>query len=86
MVACEITSDVDNGRIAAKVQMPSRAAPEAVLLRFRHPAAAAIRSVTVNGKPWRSFDKGKEAVRLHGLTGTVEVRAQYAPGGQENPP
>lgn len=78
MVAYEITSDVDNGGITAKVWMPSRTAPKAVLLRLRHPAAATIRSVTVNGKPWRSFDNAREVIRLEGLTGTVEIRAEYA--------
>jgi hypothetical protein len=52
----EIVSDVDHGKIMATVKMPSRKLPEAVLLRLRHPSAAAIKSVTVNGKLWNHFD------------------------------
>ncbi len=59
-VAYEIVSDVDNGKITATVEMPSRLpapdkggqagkAPKEVVLRFRHPKAAPIKSVTVNG-------------------------------------
>jgi hypothetical protein len=76
-VAYEIVSDVDNGKINATVEMPSRNAPESVVLRFRHPRRAVIQSVTVNGNPWESFDKDKEIINLKGLTGTVNVRAMY---------
>jgi hypothetical protein len=77
-VAYEIVSDVDNGKITATVEMPLRRAPEAVSLRFRHPKAAPIMSVEVNGKPWKQFDKDKELIRLDGLGGTVAVRARYS--------
>jgi hypothetical protein len=76
-VAYEIVSDVDHGKIAATVEMPFRKAPEKVLLRFRHPKAAPIQSVTVNGKPWSDFNKGKETIALKGLTGAVIVTVQY---------
>jgi len=76
-VACEIASDVDHGRITATLEMPSRNPPKTVLLRFRHPKAAPIQSVMVNGKPWREFDQGKETVRLEGLKGTVSVQTGY---------
>jgi hypothetical protein len=44
---------------------------------FRHPKAAPIKAVTVNGKPWTSYDKEKETIILKGLTGQVTVTAQY---------
>jgi len=75
--AYEIVSDADNGKIAATVQIPSRNPPKSVLLRFRHPKALPIKSVEVNGKSWTDFDKDKEFIRLHGLTGTVALRARY---------
>ena len=77
-VAYEIVSDVDHGKITASVEMPSRTAPKAVLLRFRHPNVAPIMSVEVNGKPWKQFDRDKEVVRLDGLRGTVAVTARYS--------
>jgi hypothetical protein len=75
--AYEIVSDVDNGKINATVELPSRKAPKEVVLRFRHPKSAPIQSVTVNGKPWTEFNKDKEAITLEGLTGQVAVTAQY---------
>ncbi|MEI7767483.1 MAG: alpha-L-fucosidase [Phycisphaerae bacterium] len=44
-------------------------------LRLRHPKSAPIKSVTVNGKDWKDFNK--ECVILKGLTGTVAVTAKY---------
>ena len=76
-VGYEITSDVDNGRISATIEMPARKPPKEVVLRFRHPKAAPIKSVTVNGKPWREFNKEKETIALKDLTGKVAVTAQY---------
>ena len=76
-VAYEIVSDADNGKITATVEMPSRKAPKAVLLRFRHPKSAPIKSVTVNGKPWNAFDRQTEAIRLSAPEGKVRVVAKY---------
>jgi hypothetical protein len=76
-VAYEIVSDVDNGKINATVEMPSRRAPQEVVLRFRHPKSAPIKAVTVNGKPWTEFSTDKETITLKGLTGQVAVTAQY---------
>jgi len=84
-ISYEIVSDADHGRISATVEMPSRKAPKEVVLRFRHPKAAPIKSVTVNGpstgsgqgKPWTEFNKDKETITLKGLAGTVAVTAQY---------
>ncbi len=76
-VAYEIVSDVGNGKISATVEMPARKAPKDVILRFRHPKAAPIKSVTVNGQSWTEFNKDKETITLKGLTGTVAVTAQY---------
>jgi hypothetical protein len=73
----EIVSDVDNGKITATVELPTRKAPKEVVLRFRHPKSTPIKGVTVNGKPWTEFNKDKETITLKGLTGTVAVTAQY---------
>jgi hypothetical protein len=73
----EIVSDVDNGKIAATVEMPSRRPPQTVLLRFRHPKTLPIKTATVNGKEWTDFDAAKEVIRLHGVQGSVRVEAAY---------
>jgi hypothetical protein len=76
-VAYEIVSDVDNGKITATVEIPSRNPLKSVIVRFRHPKATPIRSVMVNGQPWAGFDKNKEVIELTGLTGKVAVIAGY---------
>jgi hypothetical protein len=76
-LAYEIVSDVEHGRIGATVEVPGRSAPEAVLVRFRHPGAKPIRQVTVNGETWEDFDPAREVIRLRGVAGTVRVEAAY---------
>jgi hypothetical protein len=73
----EVVSDADHGSIRATVTLPSRGEPGEVLLRLRHPTAAPIRSVAVNGKPWADFDAAREFVRLAGLQGTVQLLVRY---------
>ncbi|MHB8521356.1 MAG: hypothetical protein ACYDH9_11455 [Limisphaerales bacterium] len=73
----EITSDVDHGRITATVKMPSRHPASQVWLRLRHPKAAPIRSVTVNGQNYLDLDSAREVVKLHDLTGNVSVEVRY---------
>jgi hypothetical protein len=76
-VAYEIVSAVDHGSIAATIEMPSRHAPQSVRLRLRHPSAAPIQGVIVNGKAWSAFQVDTEVVQLTGLTGTVQVLVSY---------
>jgi hypothetical protein len=75
--AYEIVSDADNGKIAASLEVPSRRPPKTVLVRFRHPKALPIKSATVNGQAWTDFDPLKEVIRLHDVTGKVQVEAAY---------
>lgn len=51
-------------QLEAEVEMPERARPSALLVRFRHPAGSKMRSVTVNGQAWNDFDGAKEWVRV----------------------
>ena len=76
-LAYEIVSDVEKGRINATIVVPSRDPARTIVLRLRHPEAAPIKSVMVNGKPWTAFDKDRETIELSGLAGTVAVTAQY---------
>lgn len=76
-VAYETVSAVDNGKITATVEMPSRNAPKSVLLRLRHPTGNPIKSVTVNGKKWKDFDPAKEVIMLHDVAGTVVIETRY---------
>ena len=76
-VSYEILSDVQNNRITATIELPARSAPKSLLLRLRHPKAAPLRSVEVNGASWKNFEKDKEAIHLEGLKGSVTLRADY---------
>ena len=76
-LAYEIVSDVDNGKINATVEIPTRISPKSVIIRFRHPETVSIKSVTVNGQPWIGFNKETEVIELTGLTGKVAVTASY---------
>ena len=76
-VGYEIVSDVQKNRITATVELPDRGTPKSLLLRLRHPKAAPLRSVEVNGKSWKNFEKDKEVIHLEGLKGSVTVRANY---------
>jgi len=76
-VTYEIVSDVDNGKINATVEMPSRNPAKEVWLRLRHPKSTPISGVTVNGKDWKDFNTAKETIVLKGLTGTVSVTVRY---------
>jgi len=77
VVAYEIVSDVEHGRITATVELSDHAGPEVVLLRLRHPGARLIRGVTMNGSSWTAFDKDKEVVRLEPRKGTITVEVRY---------
>jgi hypothetical protein len=76
-VGYQIVSDAQHGKITATVEMPGRRTPEQVWLRLRHPADLPMKSVTVNGKPWKDFDPVREVISLHGIQGTVKVASSY---------
>jgi hypothetical protein len=76
-VAYEIVSDADNGKLTATIDLPTRKPPKEVILRLRHPKAAPIKSVTVNGKEWKDFDPARELVRLSNVAGKVEATVNY---------
>ena len=73
----EILSAVDDGKITATIDIPSRNPPKSVFLRLRHPKVAPIKRVTVNGKSWSAFDNAHELIRLEQLTGPINITAEY---------
>jgi hypothetical protein len=76
-VGYEIVSDVDHGKITATVTMPERNPPKTVRLRLRHPWAAPMKSVMVDGQPWTDFDAAKETIQLPGKPGVLSVETFY---------
>jgi hypothetical protein len=77
IVNYQTQSDVEHGKILATLDMPSRNPPSVLVLRLRHPQALALKTVTVNGRPWNDFNAAKETIRLHGLKGNVKVVAEF---------
>jgi len=61
-----------------RAQIVERAVyPDRVVLRFRHPQALPVQSVTVYGHDWKHFNKETETIEPKGLAGTVTVTASY---------
>ena len=63
-LSMKIESQAKAGRITAEVGLEGTQPPRALLVRLRHPAAAKIRSVTVNGQHWTNIDVDKEWIRI----------------------
>jgi len=77
VISYEIVSDVDAGKITATIDLPTRRPPRTVHLRFRHPTAARMTVVEVNGAPWKDFAAEGELIQIHGQSGRIEVTAHY---------
>ena len=73
----EIHSEAGDGKIRMVLNPPTRNAPEAINVRFRHPQGKHIVKVLVNGREWTDFDAKKELVRLGGTTEKTEIVALY---------
>lgn len=76
-VSYQITSKVAQGLIWATVSVPTREAPEAVVIRLRHPEGKRMQSVTVNGQAHTDFDAARETVRISKPQGELTIEARY---------
>lgn len=63
-VSFRIESQVQSGRIVATVEFAGQNRPQTLLVRFRHPEEKPIRSVTVDGRDWKEFDRQKEWIQI----------------------
>jgi hypothetical protein len=71
-------SHAASGTLTARIDVPKRHAPKRLIVRFRHPDAKPIRSVTVNGKDWSGFDVQKEWVVIENPAGErCEIVTRY---------
>ena len=80
-VSYEMVSQTQSNSIIVTIDLPSRHAPKSLLLRLRHPQAASLRSVLVDGKTWKRFDARQETIQLEGLKGQVSLQASYQDEG-----
>jgi len=76
-MSLEVRSEADKGRIEARVTPPRRDSWQTIRLRLRHPEGRAMRSVQVDGRPWRQFDPEKEWILLPAGMGPCRVEATY---------
>ena len=64
-------------KLSVDVTLKLHHEPARTLVRFRHPDAAPIRSVRVNGKVHRRFDAKKGDVDVTGMDGKLKIVAKY---------
>jgi hypothetical protein len=64
LLSFTMESRADAGEIVATIELPDRKQPAALLIRFRHPQAKPIKSVSVDGQNWTDFNVEKEWVRI----------------------
>jgi len=69
----EIRSFVNEGRIEMTLDPPTRNAPKAIHVRFRHPDKKTITRVTLNGKPYSHFSPNTELVHLPAMGQKINV-------------
>jgi len=65
------------GNIRATVRLDLRSQPKQMLVRFRHPTRAPLKSVTVNGRPHPAFKADSGDVDVSGLNGELLIQAEY---------
>lgn len=63
--------------VKASIQTELRDSPEKMLVRFRLPENAEVKKVRVNGKQHPCADPGRGDVDITGLSGDIEVIAEY---------
>ena len=73
----EIVSNSRGKQITAFIELPSRVPSKVVFLRLRHPNAATIKNVEVEGTSWNNFDRDKQLIRLEGLKDRITVQTNY---------
>jgi hypothetical protein len=76
-VGYRITSHVAKGEIEAAVQLSEKCSAKKIVLRLRHPDGKPMRSVTVDGQPYKDFDPKKETVTFAPSGESVTIRAEY---------
>ena len=76
-VSYALASSIDRGFIQATIDPPTRNAPEAIIVRLRHPRGKLMRSVFVNGEVYADFDSQKECVQLKPAPGVIKIRAEF---------
>ena len=75
-VSFQLEAETD-GSVTANLSLPTRRPPKEVVVRLRVPDGKAIRSVTLNGQPWKAFDPASATVTLTEVTAQVKLIVKY---------
>jgi hypothetical protein len=74
-----VDSHAASGLLTASIELPKRRPMKRLIVRFRHPEAKPVRSVTVNGRNWTDFDVQKEWVVIDKpIESQYVVEARYS--------
>jgi len=76
-VSVQYIPDPTKDQIVMKARVAHPQEASQILARFRHPEKKPIRSVRVNGKPWKRFDPKKEDVDITGMGKSIVVEVMY---------
>ncbi len=74
-VSFTITSQAKKGSISVRLSPPARQTPRQIAITLRNPSFAQIKSVTLNGRPYKRF-KG-ETITLEGIQKPVTLQVIY---------
>jgi hypothetical protein len=72
-LSASIESRTKSDEMRADVHIAGERRPMALHVRFRHPDRQLMKSVTVNGRPWKDFDPGGEWVRIRPVSDERQV-------------
>ena len=84
-VSYTITSHVADGLIEATINPPARTPPSRLVLWLRHPAGSPLRSVLVNSRKQKDFDRDTGVIRVKPGNQPLIVQVFYAPVKAPNP-
>ena len=73
----EIHSAADDGVIEAVIDPPTTRPPSRIVLRLRHPDEKRIKSVTVDGKEHKDFERATETITLRPSDRRMTVHVVY---------
>jgi hypothetical protein len=77
-VAYELRSEINKGKVYGTINMPQGTARPSVKVRIRVPDNKKIKSVRINGKPWKDFDSAQDVVIIGpSFTGQVSLEVTY---------
>ena len=76
-VSYRLASSIRKGYIEATINPATRAKPEKVVVRLRHPQGLPMRAVSVNGNSHSAFDVTRECITLEPSDTVITVRAGY---------